>query len=115
MASFTGTMAPRRSVRADREKQFVVDYNDYIEAESDGNRFDYVFLTNEFDPARLMRACGKLQGNAPMFTHVVHLSTDALRATYGTGGEESMRKVVGYIDSDRLISLEKWLTMLAGP
>jgi len=103
------------SVRADREKQFVVDYDEYIEAESNGERFDYVFLTNEFDPARLMRACEKLQKNARMFTHVVHLSTDALRATYGTGGEESMRKVLGHIDSGRLISLEKWLAALSRP
>jgi hypothetical protein len=103
------------SVRADREKQFVVDYDDYIQAESDGKRFDYVFLTNEFDPARLMRACEKLQRNASMFTHVVHINTDALRATYGAGGEESMRKVLGYVDSGRLISLEKWLGNLAAP
>lgn len=103
------------SVRADREKQFVVDYDDYIQAESDGRRFDYVFVTNEFDPARLMRACEKLQRNAHMFTHVVHLSTDALRATYGTGGEESMRSVLQHIDTGRLISLEAWLAHLASP
>jgi hypothetical protein len=101
------------SVRADREKQFVVDYTEYIKAESEGKAFEYVFVTNEFDPARLMRACDNLAGNSQMFTHVVHISTDALRAAYGTGQEESMRKVLGFIDTERLISLERWLQMLA--
>jgi hypothetical protein len=78
------------SARADREKQFVVDFNDYVAAESDGKPFHYVFVTNEFDPARLMRACEKLAVNAPMFTHVVHISTDAVRATYGKPEEPSM-------------------------
>lgn len=97
------------SVRADREKQFTADYNDYVAAESDRQPFEYVFVTNEFDPARLMRACEKLAGNAFMFAHVVHISTDAIRATYGQGSEESMRKVLGFIDSGRLISLGQWL------
>jgi hypothetical protein len=100
------------SVRADREKQFTTDFGDYVSAESDGKPFEYVFVTNEFDPARLMRACEKLAMNAPMFTHVVHISTDALRATYGAAQEESMRKVIGYIDTGRLISLERWVAGL---
>ena len=44
------------SVRADREKQFITDFGDYAAAESDGKSFEYVFVTNEFDPARLKRA-----------------------------------------------------------
>lgn len=100
------------SVRADREKQFIADYNDYVSAESDGKPFEYVFVTNEFDPARLMRACEKLAMNAPMFAHVVHISTDAIRATYGQATEESMRKVLGFIESGRLIGLGQWLARL---
>lgn len=100
------------SVRADREKQFLAEFSEYVTAESDGKPFEYVFVTNEFDPARLMRACEKLAVNAPMFTHVVHINTDAIRATYGSAQEESMRRVLGYIDNGRLISLERWLTNL---
>lgn len=103
------------SVRADREKQFAADFGDYLNAEADGRPFEYVFLTNEFDPARLMRACEKLAGNSPMFTKVVLISTDALRATYGTGGEESTRKVLGFIDAGRLIGLSDWLGLLSAP
>ncbi len=100
------------SVRADREKQFAADFGDYVTAESEGKPFEYVFVTNEFDPARLMRACEKLAVNAPMFTRVVHISTDAIKATYGAAQEESMRKVVEYIDAGRLIGLDRWLTQL---
>lgn len=97
------------SVRADREKQFTTDFNDYASSESDGKPFEYVFVTNEFDPARLRRACEKLAVNAPMFTHVVHISTDAVKATYGESEEPSMKRVLGYIAEGRLISLAQWL------
>lgn len=97
------------SVRADREKQFVTDFSDYLHAESDSKPFEYVFVTNEFDPARLKRACERLAANALMFTHVVHISTDALRATYGDHPEPTMRQVLAHIDNGRLISLERWL------
>lgn len=100
------------SVRADREKQFVQEYTEYISAESDRRPFEYVFVTNEFDPARLRRACEAVTGNAYMFAHVVHIQTRALRATYGAAGEESMRAVLGHIDSGRLIDLERWLLLL---
>lgn len=103
------------SVRADREKQFTTDFAEYIAAESDRRPFEYVFVTNEFDPARLMRACEQLSGNALMFNYVVHISTDAIKATYGqieTEKDEaaSMQRVLRYIDKGRLISLERWLT-----
>jgi hypothetical protein len=101
------------SVRADREKQFTQEYTDYVNAESDRRPFEYVFVTNEFDPARLMRACEALAGNAPMFTHVVHISPEGLRATYGaTPKEESMRKVLEFIDTKRLLGIDQWMTTL---
>jgi hypothetical protein len=43
------------SIRADREEQFKTDYDDYIRAEAFNRQFDYVLVTNEFDPARLKR------------------------------------------------------------
>lgn len=101
------------SVRADREKQFITDYAEYINAESDRKPFEYVFVTNEFDPARLTRACEQLSGNAPMFTHVVHISTDAVEATYGQAQEDgTMQRVLQHIESGRLSSLERWLGSL---
>ncbi|MFZ5730906.1 MAG: hypothetical protein ACOY4G_16300 [Pseudomonadota bacterium] len=108
------------SVRADREKQFPAEYQEYINAESQNQKFQYVFVTNEFDPARLMRACEVLSGNALMFDHVVHINTDAIRAAYSqdtAGGRRpasSWSKVVQHIENGRLISLERWLSGLAG-
>lgn len=106
------------SVRADREKQFVTDFADYIAAESDRKPFEYIFVTNEFDPARLMRACEQLSGNALMFNRVVHISTEAIKATYGKTDADrseaaSMQSVLRYIDEGRLISLESWLDDLS--
>lgn len=105
------------SVRADREKQFAADYEEYINAVSENRKFQYVFVTNEFDPARLMRACEALYSNNPMFDHVVHISTGAVRSAYGAAGgsgkaDSSWRKVIGHIDSGRLIGLDRWLSLL---
>ena len=105
------------SVRADREKQFVTDFTDYVNAESDRQPFEYVFVTNEFDPARLVRACEQLVGNSLMFKHVVHISTDAVRATYGDVSNErteaaSMQRVIKYIDQGRLIGFGQWMSEL---
>jgi hypothetical protein len=102
------------SVRADREKQFITDFTDYVNAESDRKPFEYVFVTNEFDPARLMRACEQLVGNGLMFKHVVHISTDAIKATYaraadGKDDSVSIRRVLQHIDEGRLISIDKWI------
>jgi hypothetical protein len=107
------------SVRADREKQFPAEYEEYCNAESDNRKFQYVFVTNEFDPARLMRACDALSRNNLMFDHVVHINTDAVRAAYGEFAEgdgrsvASRRSVVEHIASGRLISLQQWLTLLS--
>ena len=101
------------SLRADREKQFAQEFFAYVEAESHRERFEYVFVTNEFDPARLMRACEQLAGNKLMFDQVVHISTDAIKATYGNSQEPTMKRVVELIDGGRLVSLERWLAMLA--
>lgn len=101
------------SVRADREEQFKTDYDDYIKAESFNQQFSYLLITNEFDPARLKRACERLERNAPMLTHVVHINTDALLATYGTNPERSAADVVKHIEQGRLISLAEWLSLIA--
>jgi hypothetical protein len=100
------------SIRADREKQFASDYADYVGAESERRPFEYVLVTNEFDPARLRRACEALSGNAHMFSHVVHINTEALLATYGETPEST---VAQHIASGRLIGLEAWLNHLALP
>jgi len=102
------------SVRADREKQFPAEFGSYVNAKSDMNPFDYVLVTNEFDPARLLRACQLTAANHFMFTDVVHICPEGLRAAYGKDCDNSMKAVVSLIDAGRLISLEKWITKMNG-
>ncbi len=101
------------STRADREEQFLADYQKYLQARSQAVLpFDYVLVTNEFDPARLKRACELSSGHSPLLTHVVHICPDALKAVYGEQPEQTMREVVDYIDSGRILGLDRWIAGL---
>jgi hypothetical protein len=100
------------SIRADREKQFPAEFASYVKAKSDKNPFDYVLVTNEFDPARLLRACEMTAANHFMFTDVVHICPEGLRAAYGKDCDNSMKAVVDLIDAKRLIGLDKWITKM---
>jgi len=73
-----------------------------------------VLLTNEFDPARLMRACEFSAGNSVMFSKVVHIRPESLRAVYGDPPEPTMQRVVQFIESGRIIGLDQWLEQLVG-
>lgn len=101
------------SIRADREEQFASDFEAYVKLENAGEVFEYVLITNEFDPARLLAACERLSGNSLLFRHVVHVNPEGVLAAYGEGPRRSAAKVVDYIASKRLISLGDWLTELA--
>lgn len=100
------------SIRADREKQFPAEFASYVQARSNLDGFSYTLVTNEFDPARLARACEAMAGNGRMLTHVVHINPQAIRAVYGLNAEASMRRVLDHIDARRLIGLDDWLAEL---
>ena len=100
------------SIRADREKQFPAEFTSYVTARSDNRPFDFVLLTNEFDPARLVRAFEISASHTSMFSAVVHISPDALRAAYGERPEATMLRVLSFIDSGKIVSLDKWLAQL---
>lgn len=102
------------STRADREEQFKADYNTYVAAESANETWDYVFVTNEFDPARLKRACALNAGSNRLLTQVVHICPAALRAVYGPNPEESMAEVLRHVDTKRIIGLDDWIVGLQG-
>ncbi|MBQ0959327.1 hypothetical protein KAK06_10235 [Ideonella sp. 4Y11] len=104
------------STRADREEQIRTDHQKYIAAESLSDTFEYVMVTNEFDPARLKRACEWTSGNSKMLHRVVHISPAALRAVYGDRPETTMSDVIRYIDSGRIVSIDHWIDeLLASP
>ena len=70
-------------------------------------------VTNEFDPARLKRACELNAANAWMFAKVVHICPDALRTVYGAKPTKTMGEVLGYIDSSRIVGLDDWVLSLS--
>lgn len=102
------------SVRSDREEQFATDFEAYSALENRGESFDYVLITNEFDPARLSAACDNRRGNSLIFDHVVHVSTEALSQTYGaaTRSAGGMARVFEHMSSGRLQSLDHWISRL---
>lgn len=103
------------STRADREEQFRADFTKYLNAESENGTFDYVLVTNEFDPARLKRACELNAGNSNMLTKVVHISPEAVRAVYGPKPEGTMGQVVRYMDEGRILGLDAWIASMLTP
>lgn len=102
------------SIRADREEQFESDFQAYAKLERASRPFDYVLITNEFDPARLAAACERQVLARYLFSAVVHVSTDALLAAYGPNLDRSFQRVAQHIASGRLMSLRGWLEKIAG-
>src|SRR5205809_2727517 len=76
------------SIRADREEQFMSDFQAYERLESAGQDFGYVLITNEFDAARLRAACERRRQNAPLFTHIVHINPAAVNVASRDGSAE---------------------------
>jgi len=97
------------SVRADREEQFMSDFQAYERLESAGRDFGYVLITNEFDAARLRAACERRRQNAPLFSQVVHISPAGVEVVYREGGAEGASAVRQHIASGRLMSFQAWL------
>ena len=100
------------SVRSDREEQFKSDFEAYTRLQAVTEEFGHALITNEFDPARLARACETRVTNAPLFTHVVHVNPEGVLAAYGAGRHQTQRKVRGYVEAGRLIGLGDWLRIL---
>ena len=102
------------SVRSDRERQFGADFLAYT-GKDQGRGFDYVLVTNEFDPARLAAACDNRRENALIFSDVVHVNLDGPMAAYnsppGLGGERGgIARARAHAASGRLTSLSGWLS-----
>ncbi|SBV28297.1 hypothetical protein GA0070620_3837 [Micromonospora krabiensis] len=104
------------SVRSDREEQFVSDFRDYAELEEAGEDFDYVLITNEFDPARLAAACEVRRQNSPLFSAVVHVNPAGPHAAYTApvpARGRGVGRALGHMESGRLVGLDSWLTGVA--
>jgi hypothetical protein len=100
------------SIHADREEQFMSDFQTYERLESMGEDFAYVLVTNEFDAARLRAACKRRRQNAPLFTHVVHINPAAVDIVYREAQSEGAGAIREHIAKGRLTSFETWLVQL---
>jgi len=107
------------SVRSDREEQFATDFETYARLEASGNSFDYVLVTNEFDPARLAAACEMRRLNQVIFTDVVHVNPHGPRVVYEALPNTTTQRqssgttrALSHINSGRVASLEHWLSQL---
>jgi hypothetical protein len=107
------------SFRSDREKQFPNEHSAYMEARSNNKPFDYVLLTNEFDPARMASVCDRMRDVHPLFQSVVHVNPAGLLAAYAAPGqgrsEGGIARARKHIADARIQSVEAWLTALMPP
>lgn len=100
------------SIRADREEQFMSDFQTYERLESAGEDFAYVLITNEFDAARLRAACERRRQNAPLFTHVIHINPEAVNVVYRDSHSDGALAMRDHIANGRLMSFSAWLSQL---
>jgi hypothetical protein len=101
------------SVRADREEQFMSDFRDYSRLEKLGQNFDYVLVTNEFDAARLVRACERRRENAQLFTDVVHVNPQGPVVACGADVRyRNAARMLMHVEGGRLASMEQWAAKL---
>ena len=100
------------SVRADREKQMRGDFLTYVAANSVRAPFEFVWVTNEFDPARLVANATNTEGNRYLLDAVVHVSVDALGVVHELGNPSlkgTPARLKELVAGGRIISLADWL------
>lgn len=104
------------SVRADREKQFKDEFGIYIEANEWRDPFEYIWATNEFDPARLVKNATELSGNQLILDRVVHICPEALWVVHGLDSPKGKnpQKLRSLLEEGRIIGLADWLEGLVG-
>jgi hypothetical protein len=106
------------SVRADREKQMRGDFSTYINCnDRAGDSFEYVWVTNEFDPARLTKNANHIESNSNqrMLDKVVHVCPEALWIVHDlkrTALPDTLPVLKNMLETGRIIGLEQWLAEL---
>lgn len=104
------------SVRADREKQMRGDFLTYVTANSMRDPFEFVWITNEFDPARLVANATNTEVNGYLLDAVVHVCPAALAVVHELDQPElpeTRARLKCLLEEDRIVSLGRWLEGLA--
>ncbi|ADB53476.1 hypothetical protein Cwoe_5066 [Conexibacter woesei DSM 14684] len=101
------------SVRADREKQMATDFQTYNQMNDWRDPFEYVWITNEFDPARLVTNATNTQNNSLLFDKVVHICPAALGVVhrFGDGARlgRNPARLQELLAEQRIIGLDAFL------
>jgi hypothetical protein len=104
------------SVRADREKQMLFDFRTYVDCNLRREPFEYVWVTNEFDPARLVANATSTEGNQWLFDAVVHICPQALAVVHKLDRAdlpETPGRLKALLSDRRIIGLDEWLGNLS--
>lgn len=100
------------SIRADREKQMRGDFLTYVAANSVRDPFEFVWITNEFDPARLVANATNTEANRHLLDAVVHVCPDALAVVHELD-QPKLPKTRAHLklllEERRIIGLGSWL------
>lgn len=110
-------VAAKWSVRADREKQMRGDFLTYVAANSVRDPFEFVWITNEFDPARLVANATNTEGNRHLLDAVVHVCPEALTVVHELDQPrlaKTRAQLKLLLEDRRIISLGSWLQGLSG-
>ena len=100
------------SVRSDREKQMRGDFLTYVASNELREPFEYVWITNEFDPARLVANATNTESNRWLFDAVVHVCPDALEVVHELDRPKLGRTpalLKEQLAQGRIIGLDEWL------
>ena len=94
----------------------VGDFLTYVAANSIREPFEFVWITNEFDPARLVANATNTEANRHLLDAVVHVCPEALSVVHEldrTGLRSTPARLKGLIAQGRIIGLGEWLRGLA--
>ena len=102
------------SVRADREKQLSRDFATYVQANELRDPFEYVWITNEFDPARLVANTTETAMNRSLFDVVVHICPEALWLVHKLDKPKGRNpgRLRELLNEGRIIGLSDWLNQI---
>ncbi len=91
------------------------DFQTYVDCNATSEPFEHVWVTNEFDAARLLANATATAHNANLFTVIVHVNPDAVRVVHRLHDDGQRAGLVALNDAlarRRIIGLGEWLGSL---
>lgn len=92
------------------------DFLTYVTANSVRDPFEFVWVTNEFDPARLVANATNTEANRHLLDAVVHVCPEALTVVHELdkpGLRSTPARLKELMQQGRVIGLAEWLRGIA--